>query len=217
VAIDDGLLEQDPCVEERQPHSESDNPGRSVFVRIHAGQDATSSRLEVKKVRAMSTIGMVAARTGLRASAIRYYEAQGLLPAAAREGGRRVYDTSVFPRIAVIKLAKAAGFNLTEIRSVLAAVHKSPPAAAWRIFAEEKQAEIAQELEMLLLRKRVVNALGRCACASLEDCGQTFADALAKYRTPTRSARRVETRRINSAISVQRVPAIASPTGVPPR
>lgn len=134
----------------------------------------------------MSRIGLVAARTGLRASAIRYYEAQGLLPAAARQGGKRVYDASVFPKIAIIKLGKAAGFNLTEIRSLLAAVHKDQPASAWRTFAKAKQAEIAQELANLLLRKRVVAALGRCSCASLEDCGQTFADTLAKYRTATR-------------------------------
>lgn len=137
----------------------------------------------------MSTIGLVAARTGLRASAIRYYEAQGLLPAAARKGGKRVYDPSVFPRIAVIKMAQAAGFSLTEIRSLLAAVHKDQPASAWRTFAKAKQAEIAQELERLLLRKRVVAALGRCSCTSLEDCGQTFAEALAKYRTATRQRR----------------------------
>jgi hypothetical protein len=42
------------------------------------------------------TIGLVAARTGLRASAIRYYEAQGLLPVAVRKGGKRVYDASVW-------------------------------------------------------------------------------------------------------------------------
>jgi MerR family transcriptional regulator, redox-sensitive transcriptional activator SoxR len=112
----------------------------------------------------MSTIGLVAARTGLRASAIRYYEAQGLLPAAARKGGRRVYDPSVFPRLAVIKLGKAAGFNLTEIRSLLAAVHADEPSGAWRTLAKAKQAQIAQELESLLLRKRVVAALGRCSC-----------------------------------------------------
>jgi MerR family transcriptional regulator, redox-sensitive transcriptional activator SoxR len=121
----------------------------------------------------MSTIGLVAARTGLRASAIRYYEAQGLLPAAARKGGKRVYDPSVFPRIAVIKLGKAAGFSLTEIATLLAAVQKDQPAGAWRTFAKAKQAEIAQDLEKLLLRKRVVAALGRCSCTSLEDCGRT--------------------------------------------
>jgi len=111
-----------------------------------------------------------------------------LLPPAAREGGKRVYDLPVFPRITVTKLAKAAGFKLTEIRGVLAAVDTAQPAVAWRRFSKAKQAEIARELEMLLLRKRVVAALGRCSCASLEDCGQRFADALAKSRAAMRPA-----------------------------
>jgi MerR family transcriptional regulator, redox-sensitive transcriptional activator SoxR len=74
------------------------------------------------------TIGAVAARSGLRASAIRYYEAQGLLPAAPREHGRRIYDTSVFERLAVIGLAKAAGFDLSEIKAVVSTPRANEPA-----------------------------------------------------------------------------------------
>lgn len=136
------------------------------------------------------TIGLVAARTGLRASAIRYYEAQGLLPVPARQGGKRVYDTSVFARIAVIKMAKAAGFDLSEIRSVLAAVRECRPEAAWKSAAESKRAEIDHELDVLRLRRRIVTALGRCSCASVQDCGRAFADALAKYNATTRPASR---------------------------
>ena len=53
----------------------------------------------------MLTIGQVASRAGLRASAIRYYEAQGLLPAALRHAGKRVYDDSILDRLAMIALA----------------------------------------------------------------------------------------------------------------
>ncbi|HKY22943.1 MAG TPA: MerR family transcriptional regulator [Vicinamibacterales bacterium] len=127
----------------------------------------------------MSTIGEIASRTGLRASAIRYYEAQGLLPTAARQGGKRVYDSSIFQRIAIINLAKAAGFSLSEIRDVLTKVRSSQPRTAWKGFAKVKRAEIEHELERLSLRKRIVTALGRCRCASLDDCGRAFADALA--------------------------------------
>ena len=62
----------------------------------------------------MLTIGAVAARTGLRASAIRYYESRGLLPVASRAAGKRVYDASVLARLAVIRLAKTAGFDRTK-------------------------------------------------------------------------------------------------------
>ncbi len=48
-------------------------------------------------------IGEVAQRAGLRTSAIRYYEAAGVLPAPERSGGRRTYDESVISRLAVIR------------------------------------------------------------------------------------------------------------------
>ena len=51
---------------------------------------------------AMLTIGQIATRAGVRASAIRYYESRGLLPAASRDAGKRVYDVSVLERLAVI-------------------------------------------------------------------------------------------------------------------
>ena len=67
----------------------------------------------------MLTIGQVASRTGLRASAIRYYESRGLLPKASRIGGKRVYEGLVLERLAIIELAKTAGFHLDEIRATL--------------------------------------------------------------------------------------------------
>lgn len=136
------------------------------------------------------TIGLVATQTGLRASAIRYYEAQGLLPAPARQGGKRVYDATVFAQIAVIQMAKTAGFGLSEIRSVLAAVRGCRPQTAWQGAAKTKRAEIERELDVLRLRRRIVAALGRCSCASVQDCGRAFANALAKYNATTQTTSR---------------------------
>lgn len=53
----------------------------------------------------MLAIGEVAGRAGLRASAIRYYEEQGLLPRPRRRSGKRVYDVSVLDRLALIELS----------------------------------------------------------------------------------------------------------------
>jgi MerR family transcriptional regulator, redox-sensitive transcriptional activator SoxR len=180
VAVHHRLFEKNPRIEEREPDSNGDDARYSGFVRVHARKDAASSRLEVKRLMPTSTIGEVAARTGLRASAIRYYEEQGLLPAAERRGGKRVYDSSIFQRIAIINLAKAAGFSLSEIRVVLTSTDASQPRTTWSGLAKAKRAEIERELELLSLRKRIVTALAQCRCASLADCGQAFADALAK-------------------------------------
>jgi DNA-binding transcriptional MerR regulator len=65
-------------------------------------------------------IGEVARRTGLRASALRYYESRGLLRADARVGARRQFSDDVLDRLALIALGRAAGLSLEEIGRMLA-------------------------------------------------------------------------------------------------
>ncbi len=105
----------------------------------------------------MLTIGQVASRAGLRASAVRYYEAQGLLPAASRRGGKRVYDASILERLAVIALAKMAGFEVHEIR------------------------DLDEQISRLARMKDVLAKLRGCRCATLEECGRAFNRARSKH------------------------------------
>ena len=128
----------------------------------------------------MLTIGQVAARTGLRASAIRYYEAQGLLPRPSRQAGRRMYSTSILERLAVIDLAKVAGFSLTEIRALLSAVDGDKAAAAWRKLAPSKTAEIDARMNELVEMKSVLARLNACTCVTLAECGRAFIRARSK-------------------------------------
>jgi len=62
------------------------------------------------------TIGEVAHRACVQASAIRYYEKIGLLPKTQRIGGQRRYETSVLNYLEVIDVARSAGFRIEEIR-----------------------------------------------------------------------------------------------------
>ncbi len=62
------------------------------------------------------TIGEVARRAGLQASAIRYYEKIDLLPKTQRMRGQRCYEPGVLNHLAVIDVAKRAGFRIDEIR-----------------------------------------------------------------------------------------------------
>lgn len=65
-------------------------------------------------------IGELAERSGMAASAIRYYEQQGLLPKAVRgANGYRVYGQASLERLHLIKLGQNLGFTLDTIRSVL--------------------------------------------------------------------------------------------------
>ncbi|AKU21463.1 helix-turn-helix domain-containing protein [Massilia sp. NR 4-1] len=65
-------------------------------------------------------IAEVARRTGLAPSALRYYEEKGLIAAAGRRGLRRLFDTSVLERLALIALGRSAGFTLDEIGRMFA-------------------------------------------------------------------------------------------------
>src|SRR2546429_10000977 len=55
------------------------------------------------------SIGEVARQAGLTASALRYYERAGLLPAPPRRSRQRRYSEAVFGRIYLIRLALEAG------------------------------------------------------------------------------------------------------------
>jgi DNA-binding transcriptional MerR regulator len=68
----------------------------------------------------MHTIGEVARLTGLKIPTIRFYEAEGLVPAPPRtESGRRLYADAAVRRLAFIRHARGLGFELDDIRSLL--------------------------------------------------------------------------------------------------
>jgi MerR family redox-sensitive transcriptional activator SoxR len=130
----------------------------------------------------MLTIGQVASRTGLRVSAIRYYEERGLLPKASRASGKRVYDASVLKRLAVIRLAKAAGFSLDDIRATIASLGENRPAPRWQSLVSARRAEVDEEMKRLTVTKYVLARMHACSCGTLDECGRVFLDALSKRR-----------------------------------
>ncbi|MDX2205059.1 MAG: MerR family transcriptional regulator [Hyphomicrobiaceae bacterium] len=65
-------------------------------------------------------IAEVARRTGLPASTLRHYEAQGLIASVGRRGLRRLFASRVLEDLALVRLARAAGFQLAEIAAMLA-------------------------------------------------------------------------------------------------
>lgn len=63
-------------------------------------------------------IGEVVARSGVKPSALRYYEEIGLIAPVARHGLRRQYDPEVLLRLKLIVMGKLAGFSLDEIAAM---------------------------------------------------------------------------------------------------
>jgi MerR family redox-sensitive transcriptional activator SoxR len=119
-------------------------------------------------------IGQVAAEVGLRPSTIRYYEAEGLLPLPQRRSGKRVYDRWILDRLALIELAKECGFSIEEIRTFLHGfTGKTPPRKRWQSLAKAKFEELNTQMVRISRMKRVLRAVLRCGCRSVENCGAT--------------------------------------------
>ena len=121
------------------------------------------------------TIGEVARRTGLRTSAIRYYEKIGLLPKTQRISGQRRYEHDVFNYLAVIDVAKRAGFRVDEMRHLFHGFGRGIPAFhRWQVLAQRKIAEMDELIARAKKMKRLLEKADRCKCLDLEDCGKVF-------------------------------------------
>ena len=117
------------------------------------------------------SIGAVARASGLAASALRYYERAGLLPAPPRRSGQRRYGEHVFGRIALLRLALEAGFTVSETRLFVSGFSPdTPPAARWRLLAARKLVELKAQMQRARRMKSLLERSFRCRCPRLEDC-----------------------------------------------
>jgi MerR family redox-sensitive transcriptional activator SoxR len=131
------------------------------------------------------TIGKVAERAGRAPSAIRYYERAGLLPAARRESGRRVYDEDVFEALALIDLAQDAGFTVAETNALMHGFDRTTPASQrWRQLARQKLGEVAQRIERAERMRALLERLMRCQCHTLGECARSRKAALTAAKLP---------------------------------
>jgi DNA-binding transcriptional MerR regulator len=100
------------------------------------------------------TIGDLSEITGLSPSAIRFYQRRGLLPARDVDSGWQRYGHEAVDRLAVIELAKHAGFTLDEVIRILDALNADPdsvPATTpiWQGLAEAKLDDIDASIRRL--------------------------------------------------------------------
>lgn len=117
------------------------------------------------------TITEVARKSGVRATAIRYYESINVLPPPRRANGRRRYSPSILDRLAFIHVAQRLGFSLTEI-VVLLEQHGTAASLSerWRVMAREKLADVERLISHANeVRQSLLSGL-RCKCHNLDDC-----------------------------------------------
>jgi MerR family transcriptional regulator, redox-sensitive transcriptional activator SoxR len=116
-------------------------------------------------------IGVLARRTGLNASAIRYYERVGLLGQPHRIGGQRRYSEEIVPRVLLIRFAATMGFTLSEISVFLSGLRDDVPVGTrWRKLTGRKLEELERSIERSLKLRTLLQHLLRCHCASLKVC-----------------------------------------------
>ncbi len=116
-------------------------------------------------------IGEVAQRAGIATSAIRYYEREGLIPRADRRGNARVYGPDILDRLALIELAKSAGFTVAETRQLVRGVsRRTQPGPRWRALAEKKLGEVEERIAEAERMRAVLHTVMRCECPTFEDC-----------------------------------------------
>lgn len=127
------------------------------------------------------TIGDLSRITGLSASAIRFYQRRGLLPARDADSGWQRYTDEALDRLAVIELAKSAGFNLDEVIRLMDALDTDPdtvPATPpiWHGLAEAKLVEIDAKIERLRQMSQLLKDTLECSYLSPDRARRVPAD-----------------------------------------
>lgn len=101
-------------------------------------------------------IGEVAEIAEVATSTLRYYEEIGLIAPPKRVNGRRRYQPTILPILALIQLAKDANFTLDEIKELLYDFPaKMPVSERWQIIAQRK----IKEVEQMILEAESTKAL----------------------------------------------------------
>jgi MerR family redox-sensitive transcriptional activator SoxR len=132
------------------------------------------------------TIGALASRTGVAASALRFYEEQGLIGSQRSGAGHRRFARPVIRRVAFIVFAQRVGLSLEEIRGELAKLpaDRVPRRQDWSKLSRAWSGRIDERIaELERLKAGLTECIG-CGCLSLDRCRLANPDDRAADRGP---------------------------------
>ncbi len=118
------------------------------------------------------TIGETAQRTGVAASALRFYETRKLVRSYRGPGNQRRYHRSMLRRISIIKVAQSLGLSLEEISSALETLpdKRTPTRRDWEKLSLKWRDQLDARIASLeKLREQLSSCIG-CGCLSLKRC-----------------------------------------------
>lgn len=119
------------------------------------------------------TVGEMSRRTGVAASALRFYEDLGLIAAERTAGNQRRYARHMLRRVSLITVAKRLGIPLADVQATFDDVPLDRPPShddwqrasrRWKRLLEERRRSIER------LERELTGCIG-CGCLSMRACG----------------------------------------------
>ena len=124
------------------------------------------------------SISDVAWITGLAASAIRYYEEQGLISPARLQNGRRIYDKANVQDLIIINDLRQSGMTLADLRQFQALRHRNGLCKDLIEIARERAANLRKQIQALRLAEGRLNEFAQACSAA---CGEGSASTCIAY------------------------------------
>lgn len=118
------------------------------------------------------TIGELAARTGISVSAIRFYEARGLIEPMRSGGNQRKFFRSDIRRVSFILIAQRIGLSIEQIRRELSKLPygRTPGQKDWRQISGGLKIMLDEQIARLEQTRQNLDGCIGCGCLSLKKC-----------------------------------------------
>ena len=118
------------------------------------------------------TIGELSRRTGLSVSAIRFYEARGLVTAVRSAGNQRRFARADLRRLSFALIAQQLGLSLGEIAAELATLpqKRAPTRQDWQRMSARIRGTLQKKIDMLERTRELLDGCIGCGCLSLAKC-----------------------------------------------
>jgi len=126
----------------------------------------------MKNIKDFLTIGETAQRSGVAASALRFYETRNLIESHRGPGNQRRYRRSMLRKISIIKIAQTLGLSLEEISTALNTLpdKHTPTQRDWQRLSLKWRDQLDTRIANLQkLREQLSGCIG-CGCLSLKRC-----------------------------------------------
>jgi MerR family redox-sensitive transcriptional activator SoxR len=132
------------------------------------------------------TIGELAERSGVAASAIRFYEDRGLVESRRTTGNQRRYPRVTLRRLAFIRTAQRVGLTLDEIEDALATLPsgRTPTKADWSRLSRSWRPRLEEQIHRLERLRDTLDSCIGCGCLSLQRCKLSNPDDAVAARGP---------------------------------